>query len=55
MLNFGASKPRVKGGPGPPEPPPGSSPERSHKKNADIFADLIVRLTRRIHCGEEAR
>ena len=26
MLNFGASKPRVKGGPGPPGPP-GSAPE----------------------------
>ena len=27
MLNFGASKPRVKGGgPGPPGPPPGSAP-----------------------------
>ena len=26
MLNFGASKPRVKGGPGP-GPPPGSAPE----------------------------
>ena len=28
MLNFGASKPRVKGGPGPPgPPPPGSAPD----------------------------
>ena len=27
MLNFGASKPRVRGGPGPPGPPPGSAPE----------------------------
>ena len=27
MLNFGASKPRVKGGPG---PPPGSAPEREY-------------------------
>ena len=26
MLNFGASKPRVKGGAGPPGPPPGSAP-----------------------------
>ena len=26
MLNFGASKPRVRGGPGPPGPPPGSAP-----------------------------
>ena len=26
MLNFGASKPRVKGGPGPPGPPSGSAP-----------------------------
>ena len=26
MLNFGASKPRVKGGPGPPGAPPGSAP-----------------------------
>ena len=25
MLNFGASKPRVRGGPGPPGPPPGSA------------------------------
>ena len=28
MLNFGASKPRVKGGPGP-RGPPGSTPEQS--------------------------
>ena len=28
MLNFGASKPRVKGGPGPPGPPPGSAPAK---------------------------
>ena len=28
MLKFGASKPRVKGGPGPPAPP-GSAPEVS--------------------------
>ena len=28
MLNFGASKPRVKGGPGPPAPP-GSAPDVS--------------------------
>ena len=27
MLNFGASKPRVRGGPGPPGPPPGSAPD----------------------------
>ena len=29
MLNFGASKPRVKGGPGP-QTPPGSVPDLSH-------------------------
>ena len=27
MLNFGASKPRVRGGPGPRGPPPGSAPD----------------------------
>ena len=27
MLNFGASKPRVRGGPRPPGPPPGSAPD----------------------------
>ena len=30
MLNFGASKPRVRGGPGPPGPPPGSAAEIFH-------------------------
>ena len=34
MLNFGASKPRVRGGPGPPGPPPGSA--------ADINATTIT-------------
>ena len=29
MLNFGASKPRVRGGPGPQGPPPGSAPVHS--------------------------
>ena len=28
MLNFGASKPRVRGGPGPPGPPPGSAADK---------------------------
>ena len=37
MLNFGASKPRVKGGPGPPGPPPGSAPELLY-----ILTDLKV-------------
>ena len=34
MLNFGASKPRVGGGPGPPGPraPPGSAPAHLHTR-----------------------
>ena len=38
MLNFGASKPRVKGGPGPPEPPPGSAPDVTLHHINIIFA-----------------
>ena len=48
MLNFGASKPRVGGGPGPPGPPPGSAPgsihltvlHLLHSVNDDPVADL---------------
>ena len=37
MLNFGASKPRVRGGPRPPGPPPGSAPELIFD-----FVDLLL-------------
>ena len=36
MLNFGASKPRVRGGPGPPGPPPHSAPEGKILKEVKI-------------------
>ena len=39
MLNFGASKPRVKGGPGPPGPP-GSAPGCS--KVVHIIGDAFL-------------
>ena len=39
MLNFGASKPRVRGGPGPPGPPPGSAPALGHI--LDTYLDSI--------------
>ena len=39
MLNFGASKPRVRGGPGPPGPPPGSAPGGIYVINTVDLAD----------------
>ena len=53
MLNFGASKPRVRGGPGPPGPPPGSAPGRvrcalsTTEKLETMFHDYCRVL---IHC-----
>ena len=41
MLNFGASKPRVKGGPGPPGPPPGSAPVCTDIGNHYINIDKV--------------
>ena len=38
MLNFGASKPRVRGGPGPPGPPPGSAPAPSPLRSRLVAA-----------------
>ena len=40
MLNFGASKPRVKGGPGPPGPP-GSAPEIFTKRIFLLLLNII--------------
>ena len=42
MLNFGASKPRVKVGPRPPGLPPGSAPVMS---SSQISADDFVKLS----------
>ena len=39
MLNFGASKPRVKGGPGGPAPP---DPRLTSKHQPGIWIDLCV-------------
>ena len=46
MLNFGASKPRVRGGPGPRGPPPGSAP--APKMSMNYLALLITHPTRLI-------
>ena len=43
MLNFGASKPRVRGGPGPPGPPPGSAPtDHTELMNQDFGARFLL-------------
>ena len=44
MLNFGASKPRVGGGPGPPGPPPGSAPVRSDAVADPAFSPGVRQL-----------
>ena len=43
MLNFGASKPRVGGGPGPPGPPPGSAPANT---STDLLSSQSQRFTK---------
>ena len=40
MLNFGASKPRVRGGPGPPGPPPGSA-AASLRDKSELFIFVL--------------
>ena len=43
MLNFGASKPRVKGGAlGPRGPPPGSAPERDMSPHVAGFKSKVT-------------
>ena len=41
MLNFGASKPRVKGGPGPPGPPLDLHLNENMKQSIDSDIDIV--------------
>ena len=45
MLNFGASKPRVRGGPGPPGPPPLDPHLIIHTMPSDILSGYSPCLT----------